>query len=125
MVGQFRAFFSLVCELSDKHGKRLYISSNLQRACINRIETHVADQPGCQFFGAPVVAAVHQTWSIGLAQGYVNAENTTLGTVLNASTTLALESLCELLCARRGVGYDQFSVAVINRKTAGDDHHLA
>ena len=89
MVSQFRAFFSLVCELSDKQRKRLDVSGNLQRACIHRIETHVANQPGGQFFGAPVVATVHQAWSISLAQGYVTLKSTSLGTVLNASTTLA------------------------------------
>ena len=70
-----------------------------------------------------VANAVHQAWSIGLDQGYVNAKKHFAGDGVECEHYSRLWNLlCKFLRARRGAGYDKFCVVIVHRETAGDDH---
>jgi len=73
-VSQFRAFFSFVREFADEHRERLGVSRDPERASVQRIETHIADQFSDHTFPTLVVATVRQTRSAALALGFVYAK---------------------------------------------------
>src|SRR2546425_10793646 len=73
-VRQFRAPFSLVCQLGDEQRERLGVAGHFEGTGVHRIETHVADQLGGHALSAPVIPAVHEAWSGGVALGLEHAE---------------------------------------------------
>src|SRR5579862_2422824 len=88
-VRQFWASVSFIRKLADKQGEWLGVPRDSQRAGVDGIETHVANQFRCQLFCLLVVAAVHETRPADLALASNTSNSTSLGTVLNAQTTRA------------------------------------
>src|SRR5882672_879834 len=73
-VGERWTTAALVSHSSNEKRERLRVSGDPQRSDVQRVETHIADQPGGDFLGALVVPAIHQCGSLGPAPGLEDVE---------------------------------------------------
>jgi hypothetical protein len=78
-----------VRQLADQQRERLGVARDPKRPGIQRVEAHLLDQRGSNLLRARIIAAVEKTRPSALAAGLIDCDSTSLGTVLNAATTLA------------------------------------
>jgi hypothetical protein len=88
-IRQFGASLSVVRELADEQREWLGVSRDPQRASIDRIEPHVANQRGGQVLALRSSPQYTKLGRLALRLASYTPKSGSLGTVLNATTNRA------------------------------------